>query len=54
LSLTDLKLTNVKDLESLTQLTSLDLKDNPTLTKAQIEELQKALPNCQITHDAKK
>ena len=54
LSLSHNQLTSVKGLESLTQLTSLDLKDNPTLTKAQIEELQKALPNCKITHNAKK
>jgi len=30
-------------LEKLTQLTKLDLEDNPALTKAQIAELQKAL-----------
>jgi len=29
---------------------SLNLKDNPDLTKAQIDELQKALPNCEIFH----
>ena len=40
-----------KELEKLTQLTSLDLRDNPDLTKAQIAELQKALPNCEITSD---
>jgi hypothetical protein len=27
---------------------------NRYLTKAQIEQLQKALPKCKITHDAKK
>ena len=37
-----------KGLEKLTQLTYLNLKDNPALTKAQIAELQKALPNCKI------
>ena len=37
-----------KGLEKLTQLMSLNLKDNPDLTKAQIDELQKALPNCKI------
>jgi len=26
----------------------LNLQHNPDLTKAQIEELQKALPNCEI------
>ena len=42
------KLTDVKGLEKLTQLTDLGLKDNPDLTKAQIAELQKALPKCKI------
>ena len=42
-----------KELEKLTQLERLYLKDNPDLTKAQIEELQKALPKCKITHNAK-
>jgi len=48
------QLTNVKGLEKLTQLTKLSLRDNPDLTKAQIAELQKALPKCKITHNAKK
>ena len=43
-----------KSLEKLTQLTELRLDDNPDLTKAQIAELQKALPKCKITHNAKK
>ena len=47
------KLTDLKGLEKLTQLTSLNLFDKPDLTKAQIAELQKALPNCEITHNAK-
>ena len=42
------KLTDVSGLENLTQLTSLMLIDNPDLTKAQIDQLQKALPNCNI------
>ena len=37
-----------KGLEKLTQLTYLNLKDNPALTKAQIAELQQALPKCEI------
>ena len=48
------KLTSVKGLEKLTKLTYLNLWDNPDLTKAQIAELQKALPKCQIEHNAKK
>jgi Leucine-rich repeat (LRR) protein len=42
------KLTDVKGLEKLTQLTVLNLRGNPDLTKAQIAELQKALPKCRI------
>jgi len=42
------QLTDVKGLEKLTRLTELDLIDNPDLTKAQIIELQRALPNCKI------
>ena len=42
------QLTDVKGLEKLTQLSSLILLNNPSLTKAQIDELQKALPNCRI------
>jgi len=49
------KLTDVKGLEKLTQLEILYLEDNPDLTKAQIDELQKALPKCRkIEHNAKK
>ena len=40
----------VKVLEKLTQLTSLFLDTfPPVLTKAQIAELQKALPKCKIS-----
>ena len=35
-------------MEKLTQLKSLYLNDNPNLPKAQIAELQKALPKCKI------
>ena len=42
------QLTDVKRLEKLTQLKELYLYDNPDLTKVQIDELQKALPNCII------
>ncbi|MDP7269216.1 MAG: leucine-rich repeat domain-containing protein, partial [Pirellulales bacterium] len=41
-------LTDVKVLEKLTKLEHLDLTKNPDLTKAQIDELQKALPKCKI------
>ena len=42
------QLTDLKGLKKLTRLTELDLIDNPDLTKAQIIELQRALPNCKI------
>ena len=45
------KLTDVKGLEKLTQLEELYLRDNPDLTKAQNDQLQKALPKCRIEHD---
>ena len=48
LSFRDNQLTDVKGLEKLDQLTWLSLFNNPDLTKAQIDELQKALPNCRI------
>ena len=48
------QLTDVKGLEKLTQLEYLSLDDNPDLTKAQINELKKALPNCYISSDHKK
>ena len=48
------QLTSVNGLEKLTQLEELDLRDNPDLTKAQIDELQKALPKCDIFSDPTK
>ena len=48
LNLTSNKLTSVTGLENLTQLTHLYLENNPDLTKAQIDELKKALPKCYI------
>jgi len=48
------KLTDVKGLENLTQLKTLNLERNPDLTKAQIDELQKALPKCFISSNATK
>jgi len=45
------QLTSVKGLEKLTQLTRLHLQGNPALTKAQIDQLKKALPKCEIVSD---
>ena len=42
------KLTEVKGLEKLTQLKYLWITGNPDLTRAQIDQLQKALPKCFI------
>ena len=54
LYLVDDQLTDVKGLEKLDQLKVLFLDGNPALTKAQIDELKKALPDCKIEHNAKK
>ena len=54
LNLSNNQLTDVKGLEKLTQLKYLLLHGNPDLTKAQIAELQKALPNCIIHSDPTK
>ena len=48
------KLTSVKGLEKLTKLKMLRLEKNPDLTKAQIDELKKALPKCKIVSNPKK
>ena len=47
------QLNHVNGLEKLTKLETLILQQNPNLTKTQIDNLQKALPNCNIIHDAK-
>ena len=51
LHLSNNQLSDVKGLELLTQLIFLYLNDNPNLTKAQIDELKKALPKCRIFSD---
>jgi Leucine-rich repeat (LRR) protein len=48
------QLTDVKGLEKLTNLKVLYLRYNPDLTKAQIDELKKALPKCRISSNPKK
>ena len=48
LVLSDNNLTDVKSFEKLTKLERLVLDNNPDLTKAQIDQLQKALPKCKI------
>ena len=48
------RITDVSALKGLKQLRSLNLAWNPGLTKAQIQDLQNALPNCSIIHNAAK
>jgi len=50
LALNSNKLTDVKGLEKLMQLKVLSLRHNPDLTKAQIDQLQKALPSSFFPH----
>ena len=50
LTLARTQLTDVKWLEDLKQLKELHLHGNPHLTKAQVDQLQKALPNCNVTY----
>jgi hypothetical protein len=45
-------LSDVKALGKLKQLLVLNLSNNPNITRSQITELQKALPNCRIGHSA--
>ena len=54
LNLGNNQLTDVKGLEKLTHLDLLEIFNNPALTKAQIAELQKALPKCSIGSNPKK
>jgi antitoxin component YwqK of YwqJK toxin-antitoxin module len=54
LGISDNQLTDVKGLKKLTKLKFLYLYRNPDLTKAQIAELQKALPKCRIFSNPKK
>ena len=46
------QITDVSALMGLKQLRRLNLAWNPDLTKAQIQQLQNALPNCSIIHNA--
>ena len=54
LELNNNKLTDISALAKLKHLEEVDLRNNPDLTKAKIEELQKALPKCRIYHNTKK
>jgi Leucine-rich repeat (LRR) protein len=48
------QISDVSALKELKQLKKLYLQNNPDLTKTQIAELQKALPKCDIQHNATK
>jgi len=47
------KINNLGELATLKQLKERAIEGNP-ITIDQIAELQKALPNCKITHDTTK
>jgi hypothetical protein len=47
-------ISDVSALKELKQLQTLSLHDNPDLTKAQIDQLQKALPKCEIQSNTTK
>ena len=51
--ITDAGLVHLKEMTKLENLTKLYLYNCEEITKAQIDELQKALPKCEIKHDAK-
>ena len=53
LALNNNQLTDISALAKLKHLEEVDLRNNPNLTKAKIEKLQKALPKCRIYHNAK-
>ena len=53
LSLYNNQLTDLEGLEKLEKLERLNLENNQ-LTKTQVDQLQKALPNCKIKHNADK
>ena len=48
------QITDLTPLGGLTKLRKLDIFNNPNLTQAEIDKLKKALPRCQISHNAKK
>jgi Leucine-rich repeat (LRR) protein len=48
------QITDLTPLAGLTKLESLRLQYNPNLTKAEIDKLPKALPECKIEHTATK
>ncbi len=48
------QITDLTPLMGLQELKGLHLSDNPNLTNAEIEKLQKALPGCDISHNVKK
>jgi Leucine-rich repeat (LRR) protein len=48
------RITDLSPLANLISLKYLSLDNNPSLTKAEIQKLQKALPRCEISHNATK
>jgi len=54
LYLSNNQLTDLSPLAKLAMLEQLYLNNNPNLTQTEIDKLQKALPKCEIKHNAKK
>lgn len=52
LTLSNNQITDLTPLAGLKQLQSLRLRGNPDLTQAEVDKLQKALPNCEISYEA--
>lgn len=52
LELMDNRITDLAPLADLKSLKYLSLDQNPGLTQAEIDKLQRALPNCEISHNA--
>ena len=48
------QITDLSPLESLSQTRFIELQDNPNLTRAEIDRLQKLLTQCKVNHNATK
>jgi len=47
------QITDLTPLSGLKELKGLHLSDNPNLTNSEIDKLRRALPGCDISHNAK-
>jgi len=53
LYLSNNQITDLIPVAGLSKLTHLDLGNNPNLTQTEVDKLRKALPKCEIKHNAK-